>query len=53
MQVVLALNGFYEYESDDFARGFLYLTTEIAKSGTGGWVFLYGVFGLYTLKKWA
>lgn len=33
------------------AGGSSYLTTEIAKSGTGGLVFLYGVFGLYTLKK--
>ena len=33
------------------AGGSNYPTTEIAKSGTGGLVFLYGVFGLYILKK--
>ena len=35
------------------AGEFDHLTTEIAKSGIGGLDFLYGVFGLYTLKKCA
>ena len=35
------------------AGGSDYLTTDIAKSGTGGLVFLNAVFGLYTLKKCA
>lgn len=51
IQVVLALGELHKREDGDRVIGSPYLTTEIAKSGTGGLVFLYGVFGLYTLKK--
>ena len=53
IRVVLALSELSEHKGNACARGLLYLTTEMAKSGIGGLVFLYGVFGLYTLKKWA
>lgn len=33
------------------AEVYAYLTTETEKSGSGGDVFLYGVVGLYKLKK--
>ena len=51
IRVVLALYDGISTRVTAIAGGSSYLTTEIAKSGTGGLVFLYGVFGLYTLKK--